>query len=140
MSLRTENQTVLPPRPGWGTSGRAIKLRANFYPFSAIPDSDIHEFDVSIEPSLATKKRLRKRVFQLLEETPAYAAIKSFVVHDNSAILYSAKPIRNNKEPLVIQVAYRDEDAENTPPSAKPKTYTVSIKYIKTLNTADLRR
>jgi eukaryotic translation initiation factor 2C len=100
-------------------------------------DRDIYEYDLAISPD-PQNKRMKKRICQLMAEAPEYAPIKPHVTHDSSAILYSAKPIKNNKEPLVIKIVYRDED--ETQPSPRAKTYTVTIKYVKTMNTGDLKR
>jgi len=135
MSIRSDDPTILPPRPGWGTAGQAIKLRANFYPIK-VPARDIYEYDMAVEPD-PKARRVRKRIFQLMEDAPAYAPVKPHVVHDWSAIMYSAKPINNNKEPLVVELVYRDEDEDK--PSKNAKTFRVTIKWTKTMNTTDLQ-
>lgn len=63
----------LPLRPDFGTVGRPIKLRANFFPVK-IPATSLYEYEVSISPTSGTAaRRVKKRIFQLAEASPQWA-------------------------------------------------------------------
>ena len=69
-ALRTlkQNPNELPVRPGFGTEGRPIKLRANFFPIK-IRSSTYYEYDVALSPVAGTAiRRVKRRIFQLAEQ------------------------------------------------------------------------
>ncbi|KAJ7856608.1 argonaute-like protein [Mycena leptocephala] len=68
-----EDDDDLPLRPGFGTVGRPIKLRANFFPVK-IPAGSLYEYDVAISPTAGTaSRRVKKRIFQLAEASREWA-------------------------------------------------------------------
>ncbi|KAJ2919770.1 hypothetical protein MD484_g671, partial [Candolleomyces efflorescens] len=125
----------LPVRPGFGTAGRPIKLRANFFPVK-VPKGPIYEYDVAITPKAKElARRIKRRIFQLAEATPEWTSkgLKGVVAHDHSAKLVAAKPL---PQPLTIEVQYYDENEE--PPAKGGKRYTMEITYIQPLDTGNL--
>ncbi|KAJ2922390.1 hypothetical protein H1R20_g14704, partial [Candolleomyces eurysporus] len=125
----------LPVRPGFGTAGRAIKLRANFFPVQ-VPKGPLHEYDVAITPKAKElAKRIKRRIFQLAEATPEWTnkGLKGIVAHDHSAKLIAAKLL---PQPLTIEVLYYDENEE--PPKKGGKYYTLEINYVQPLDTGNL--
>ncbi|KAJ7628412.1 argonaute-like protein [Roridomyces roridus] len=126
----------LPTRPGFGTRGRQIKLRANFFPVR-IPKGPLYEFDVSITPTQGTAPgRVKKRIFQLAEASQQWAPMRGFVAHDFAAKLISTQQL---PQPLAIRVPFYDED-EQPPPrdSNRYKEYTLTIRFTKVLDLSAL--
>ena len=124
-TLRT-HPNELPVRPGFGTEGRPIKLRANFFPIK-IRSSTYFEYDVAISPVAGTAiRRVKRRIFQLAEQTPDWErfGLKNNVAHDHSAKLISAKAL---PQPLSIRIPFYDEDEQ---PKAGGKEYTLTITFI----------
>ncbi|KDQ50202.1 hypothetical protein JAAARDRAFT_63333 [Jaapia argillacea MUCL 33604] len=125
----------LPLRPGYGKNGRAIKLRANFFPVR-VPKIPLQEYDVAITPaSGTTNRRLKRRIWQLAEETRdwADAGMRNAVAHDHSAKLIASKKL---PQPLTIAVPYYDEDEAGPQPNGK--TYTLTFNYVQELDTGNL--
>ncbi|PFH51130.1 hypothetical protein AMATHDRAFT_75110 [Amanita thiersii Skay4041] len=125
----------LPVRPGFGTQGKAIKLRANYFPVK-IPKGSVHEYDVAITPIAGTaNRRVKRRIFQLAELIPAWSqhGLKNNVAHDHASKLISVKML---PQPLTIEVPYYDED--ETGPSSNGKTYTLTINYTQSLDLTGL--
>ncbi|KAJ6661468.1 hypothetical protein lerEdw1_014377 [Lerista edwardsae] len=52
-----------PPRPDFGTSGRTIKLQANFFEMD-IPKIDIYHYELDIKPEKCPRRVNRKRLLQ----------------------------------------------------------------------------
>lgn len=125
----------LPSKPGFGTAGKQINLRSNFFAVS-VGKGVVHEYDVAITPATAIR-RVKRRIFQLAEESPEWASygLKGTVAHDHSAKLIAAKPL---PQPLSIRVQFYDEDENG--PTARSKEYTLSITYIQEIDLEGLQR
>jgi len=115
--------------------GKPIKLRTNFFPIR-IPKGPLHEYDVSISPQDVSNRRVRRRIFQLAENTQDWVAngLKGRIAHDSSAKLIAANIL---PQPLSITVLYYEEDDDR---DNGKKEYTLTIKYIHTLETDGLQQ
>jgi len=131
----TLTSNELPLRPGFGTVGRPIKLRANFFPVK-VPKGPLFEYDVSISPVAGTAiRRVKRRIFQLAEQSPDWATqgLRGAVAHDHSSKLISSKLLA---QPLSIRVPFYDEDEDG--PKAGGKEYTLTIEFIQNIDTSAL--
>ncbi|KAI0664173.1 argonaute-like protein [Cubamyces menziesii] len=129
------SDTDLPGRPDFGTKGTAIKLRANFFPVK-VPKGPLYEYDVALQPA-ASNKRLKRRIFQLAEETTEWrnAGMTGKVAHDHSAKLISCFKL---PQPLEIKIAYTEEGEETAEKKRAPKQYVMAIKFIQPIETQAL--
>lgn len=85
----------LPLRPGFGTVGREIKLRANFFPVR-IPAGSLYEYDVAISPTAGTaSRRVKKRIFQLAEDVSEWTQRGLKGIYSTSSHRYSC--LRHSK-------------------------------------------
>ncbi|KAJ6524443.1 argonaute-like protein [Mycena vulgaris] len=133
-SFKTLNpDPARPLRPGYGTLGRAITLRANFFPVR-VPAGPIFDYTVEITPKTDIN-RLKARIFFLLEQSAACQPHLGYIAHDRSQRLVSARKL---PQPLDISVPFY-EDGE-TGPRAGATIYTVSIKLDKELDTESLTK
>jgi eukaryotic translation initiation factor 2C len=130
---KLEVRNKLPLRPGFGTLGNAITLRANFFPIR-IPKGPIYDYTVEITPKTDIN-RLKGRIFFLLEQNPRCAEHLDYITHDNSQRLLSAKKL---PQPLDIEVPFYEEGESK--PRPKAKVYTVSIVFSRILDTSDLTK
>ncbi|KAH9994550.1 argonaute-like protein [Russula compacta] len=136
LSLR---QDAMPPRPDYGTKGKPIKLRTNFFPIR-VPKGPLHEYDVSISPRDVSNRRVRRRIFQLAESTQDWFSngLKGRVAHDSSAKLIAANLL---PQPLTITLTYfEDDDVEGRIKEQGKKEYTLTIKYIQPIETDGLQQ
>ncbi|KAL1748422.1 Piwi domain-containing protein [Schizophyllum fasciatum] len=132
LSLRADD---MPVRPGFGTKGRQVTLRSNYFPVR-IPKRPLYEYDVKISLlSGHANRRLKKRIFQLAEQRPEWTSLglRDNVAHDSSSRMISAKRL---EEPLVVPVPYYDEDEEG--PRAGGKEYTLTIFFVQEIDTSHL--
>ncbi|KAH9027442.1 argonaute-like protein [Lactarius hengduanensis] len=134
LSLR---QDAMPPRPDYGTKGKQIKLRTNFFPVR-VPKGPLHEYDVSCSPQAASSRRVKRRIFQLAETSEDWISngLKGCVAHDFSAKLIAAKML---PQPLTVTVLYFEEDDDSGNDRGK-KEYTLTIKYIQPIETDSLQQ
>ncbi|KAI5116017.1 hypothetical protein M0805_004388 [Coniferiporia weirii] len=127
----TVGNNDLPLRPGWGKVGAPIKMRSNFFPVK-IPRGPLSEYDVKITPPV-TVRRVKRRIFELLEQQADYARFKTGVAHDFGAKLIASKRL---PQPLTFNVAYFDEDESK--PRENGKTYAVEIIFIQDIDLSTL--
>jgi eukaryotic translation initiation factor 2C len=121
-----------PLRPGYGTLGTEVILRANFFPVT-IPKGPIFEYTVGIEPTMP--KELKGRLFQLLDHSVEFKPYVDYIAHDCSARLVAAKKL---PQPLNVRITFIEEGRAVALPNAKK--YTVSIAAIGELETSGLQK
>lgn len=124
----------MPLRPDFGTAGKEIKLRSNFFPVR-VPKGPLYEYDVSFTPAAGTApRRVKRRIYDLAEKTHAWeqAGLSGIVAHDYSSKLIAAQLL---PQPLAISVLYYD-DHEQGPPANGGKQYTLTIKFTQAIDTS----
>ncbi|KAM1309947.1 hypothetical protein ACFX13_006725 [Malus domestica] len=96
-----------PPRPGYGKVGEKVQVRANHF-LVEVADRDLHHYDVSITPEVASKKINRDVIKQLVKlykeshlgkRTPAYDGMKS---------IYTAGPLPFASKEFVVRLAEKE--------------------------------
>jgi eukaryotic translation initiation factor 2C len=124
----------IPLRPGFGTVGKAIKLRTNFFPIK-VPKGPLFEYEVSISPDPKTMRRVKRRIFQLAETSSDWAkfGLRGNVAHDHSTKLIAAKLL---PQPLSIRVPFFEED--ETAPKPGGKEYVLTIEFARNIDTSAL--
>jgi len=120
-----------PLRPEYGTVGTRINLRTNFFAVK-IRKAPIYDYTVTIDPK-SDIRRLKTRIFQLLEQSPAMQPHLTYIAHDSSQRLVAAREL---PQPLQVQIKFY-EDNENGP-GPKAKVYTVSITEPRKLDITEL--
>lgn len=127
------NPSELPLRPGWGTLGQPVSLRSNFFAVR-VPRGPLCEYDVKIKPAVAIR-RIKRRIFELLEQLPEYARYKGGVAHDFGQKLIASRRL---PQPLAFDVPFYDEDEGG--PREGGKTYNVEISFIQDIDLGQLMR
>ncbi|KAG6860668.1 hypothetical protein C0995_008856 [Termitomyces sp. Mi166 len=120
-----------PLRPGFGTLGTPITLRANFFPLK-LPKGPIYDYVVEVSPKTDIN-RIKTRIFELMERNPACTSHIPYIAHDRSQRLVSAKKL---PQPMNIQVPFFEDP--DTSPRPGAKVYIVSIRFERELNPAQL--
>ncbi|KAJ7226883.1 argonaute-like protein [Mycena pura] len=122
-----------PLRPGYGTKGQPITLRANFFPVR-LNKGPIFDYKMEITPKTEIK-RLRERIFFLFEQTPIMQPLLGHIAHDRSARLVSARQL---PQPFNVAVPFY-EDGESGP-RAGGQVYTIAVKFDKELSISELTK
>lgn len=126
----------LPPRPGYGTKGTPITLRTNYFHFQSTAKLPLFRYNVKITPD-EERRRKRRRIFQLLWDTPTFLPIRDRVASDMSSTIISAERLNLAGDGRgEMTVAYYDDDQPG--PHAKSKVYTLAIVMTGTLQVEDL--
>ena len=145
-------QPKLPLRPGYGTLGKGITLRANFFPVR-LPKGPFWDYKVTtkvVEPQDEPKRgkkgkerntgqqptgkrgkdnsrilaSMKRRIFELLEKEPSFQPYRALVAHDHSQRIIAAKEL---PQPLEILLRYIEEDEQH--PRDDANRYSVSIEF-----------
>lgn len=125
-----------PLRPGFGTLGNPILVRANFFALKYKAGLIIHDYSIKISPSTEVRDK-KKRIIELLEESPEFSQHVPYIAHDNSERLVAAQEL---PQPLEIEITYQDEG--ESAPSRNARRYRVEIVKAQTgdLHTDELTR
>ncbi|KXN85174.1 Protein argonaute 5 [Leucoagaricus sp. SymC.cos] len=125
-----------PSRPGFGTAGRAITLRANFFALRISKSVQYYyDYAVSISGPKSDKDGIKIRLFELLEQHPSFRGFAGHVAHDKSQRLVSSKEL---PQPLTVTIKHYDEP--QTSPGPNADEYVVEIQLQRKLATADLTK
>ncbi|KAF8341583.1 Piwi domain-containing protein [Cantharellus anzutake] len=126
-----------PTRPDFGKVGTPIKLRANYFPLTKLPEK-LYEYDLKTTPAVGAR-RVKRRIYELLEKSVAFSPYARYSAHDGSAKLISATPIPMDADGyMTIVVKHYDEDASEDDPTSK--AYEVTITFVKELDIADMQK
>lgn len=126
----TSDVIPLPPRPGYATQGTPIVLRTNYFHFKSTAKLPLYRYNVEIVPD-EKQKRKRRRIFQLLWDTPLFVNIRHLVTSDSGSTIISASLIDLPGDRGRINVTYYDADQAG--PGANPTVYIVAIQKTGTI-------
>ena len=128
-----KSKPVMPLRPGFGTKGTPIKLRANFFAMT-VPKGPVYDYVVEITPNTDINN-IKQRLFNLLEQSDLCRPHLSYIAHDRNQRLVSAKKL---PQPLDIQIPFYEEHERG--PAQDAKVYMMSIRLDRELDTNQLTR
>lgn len=124
-----------PVRPGWGTQGREIAVRTNFFPVELTKDI-LYEYTVKISPEpRSLKPHVKRRVLELFEKSAAIQPYADKIAHDGANRLIAAQRL---PRPLRDKVVYFEDGDDGPPPN--PDIYTVEVTFSRELHTEPLKR
>lgn len=157
LSALTLSEFKLPIRPGYGTDGRRIVLKTNYFRMEIDTSRKLYRYQVEVASDKKKRKpagdgskkeepepevlgrRTKRRAFALLFENPEFQS-----VGDGLATDYSANVITTRKLDLgasgkkAFRITYRE--AEETAPRRQPTTYTFTLTSIGMVPTTELLR
>ncbi|KAI9002409.1 Piwi domain-containing protein [Gaertneriomyces semiglobifer] len=120
-----------PPRPNIGTSGRQIQVRANFFPITSLPGSNLYHYEVEITPDVPPAKN--RRVYQLWEDEQLLSGGLNGIrpVFDGRKNVYAARKLPIGDQDCIYNIDFFDEDDSK---KRGPKKFVLSIKKIAEIN------
>lgn len=133
---KTLIESSFPPRPGYGTQGKAAILWANYFEMIAPMDLTLFRYSIEIRPDEAgrvpTGKRAKRIIGLLIEEHfPQY---RNRIATDYKANLICKSELPIDEEGY--QVQYRSEDEDE--PSQNAKTYRLRLQGTGALSVSEL--
>ncbi|KAK3835053.1 MAG: Piwi domain-containing protein [Linnemannia gamsii] len=124
--------TELVKRPGLGKAGKAIKVRSNFFEVKALPDINIHHYDVTITPDVPPP--VNRRIFDqfvLLNSKSDLA--DSMPVFDGRKNLFSAKELPFESRTFEVTLP-----GEQAAPGKPVKSFRLKVKKAASINLEEL--
>ncbi|KIY63007.1 Piwi-domain-containing protein [Cylindrobasidium torrendii FP15055 ss-10] len=123
-----------PTRPGFGTAGKAVVLRTNFFAlkFSSKLKA-IYDYSISITPSDFLLKR-KERIFELIETHPSVAAHRAYIAHNGSDRLVSAQKL----PAIQLSIPYFEKGQNG--PQQGATVYKVTVEFANELKMAEMQQ
>lgn len=116
--------TRFPARPGYGTVGRKCVIRANHF-LVQVADSDLHHYDVTITPEVASKKVNRLVITELIHLYRESHLGKRIPAYDGRKTLYTAGPLPFRSKEFIVKL---DNDGP-AGPARREREFKVAIKF-----------
>ncbi|KAG0048957.1 Eukaryotic translation initiation factor 2C [Gryganskiella cystojenkinii] len=125
-------------RPGLGTQGRKVRIRANFFEISLLPNINVHHYDVTITPDVPPL--VNRRVFEhflLLHRTSDLAG--ALPVFDGRKNIFSPKEFKFDGKTFDI-ILPEDEPPKGVTPRSPPRSFKVKVKKAADINLEELHQ
>ena len=128
----------LPRRPGYGTVGRAVILRTNYFQIIPKRDLQIFRYHVDIIPGTKVARKKRRILDLLVETVPALASARPAIATDRSSIIVTLKKLAlGSTDSVEGQLMYYEAE-EVGPKQEKPTVYEYKIQYTNTVSVEEL--
>ncbi|RAL16618.1 putative RNA interference and gene silencing protein (Qde2) [Aspergillus homomorphus CBS 101889] len=127
-----------PPRPGFGTQGKAITLFANYFDLMSVGKT-LCRYDLQILEDKSARKPTGKKLKQIVRLLIGehFAHLRSNIVTDFTTTLISQiKLLEEGEDARIYEVRYRDEKEDDYP--EQPMIYRVKCQYTGNLDPSDL--
>ncbi|KAJ3183568.1 hypothetical protein HDU85_001997 [Gaertneriomyces sp. JEL0708] len=135
----TPTVTVLPPRrPGFGSAGRRLQVRTNFFPVLSLPGQNIQHYDVAITPE--TNPRINRRLFSLWEDLNRNGILKNTrPVYDGRKNIFSPRtlPLKDDQALFTLELPDSDEGdgrPRNPRPNRVARQFKIHIRKVGEIN------
>ncbi|KAJ1725255.1 hypothetical protein LPJ53_000584 [Coemansia erecta] len=133
--------TSTKPRTGvfakqYGTSGKSIKVIANYVQVSKYPEDYVYQYDIEIEPKLGRFTRLpppymTRAIYDQGMRKYRQSKLRGVpMVYDARKIAYAPKPVCDPDETLKLDVAYSED--------GRPNDFVIQIRQAAVINTSIL--
>ncbi|XP_060174066.1 protein argonaute 5 isoform X2 [Lycium barbarum] len=112
----------VPARPGFGTAGRKILIKANHF-LVQVADRDLHHYDITISPEVLSKKVCRDIMKKLVEDYKQSHLGGRDLAYDGRKSAYTAGPLPFASKEFVVKF---DNDSGG---ARREREFKVSIKF-----------
>ncbi|CAJ0909392.1 5960_t:CDS:10 [Entrophospora sp. SA101] len=123
-------------RPDYGTKGRAINVRTNFFRITSLPESNIIHYDVTISPDVPPViNRKVYEEFEALHRNEALGGIKP--VFDGRKNVFSPRPLALHEDAGTFDVTIPEDDSITTS-KRPPRIFKIKIRKVGVINMDEL--
>ncbi|XP_050370063.1 protein argonaute 5 [Argentina anserina] len=103
----TAKAVRFPARPGFGTAGKKVQVRANHF-LVEIRERDLHHYDVSISPDVPSKKTNKDIINELVKLYAESHMGKRMLAYDGMKSIYTAGPLPFSSKEFVVKLPERE--------------------------------
>ncbi|XP_050204990.1 protein argonaute 5 [Mercurialis annua] len=126
-----------PSRPGYGKAGMKCVVRANHF-LVDVADRDLHQYDVSINPEITSKKVNRDVISQLIRLFRESHLGNRRAAYDGRKSIYTAGPLPFESKEFVVKLPDSDGNAAGSSSASSKKREREFKVVIKFASKADL--
>ncbi|CAI2168374.1 8249_t:CDS:2 [Funneliformis geosporum] len=122
-------------RPCFGRNGREIRVRANFFEVTAVPEANIHHYDIAITPEVPPS--LNRKIYKQFE----FINCKNnniLPVYDGRKNIFTSSPLPFG-EAASFEVNLQEDDG-STSSKRPPRTFKIKFKKVNEINMEELQR
>ncbi|KAK7843798.1 protein argonaute 5 [Quercus suber] len=121
---------VIPRRPGYGSVGKKIEVRANHF-LVEVADRDLHHYDVTITPKITSKKVNGSVMTQLDTMYRESHFGNRRAAYDGRKSLYTAGALPFTSKEFIVKLQNEDHPASSSSGSSrKERQFKVAIKLV----------
>ncbi|XP_050370071.1 protein argonaute 5-like [Argentina anserina] len=127
----SSSKAVKPPpqRPGFGTAGKKIQVRANHF-LVQVAERDLHHYDVSISPEVTSKKIHRDVINQLVHLYSETHLGKRIPAYDGMKSLYTGGPLPFSSKEFVVKLVPKDTGSSSSNSLKKDREFRVVLTLV----------
>ena len=138
-TLSLKDSPPLPLRPGYGTDGRVIHLRTNYFAMQIDPNKLIYKYTVGIKAERKKRNedgmeqeqpkagRKQRQAFAILFEEPEFRNLNPGLATDYANTILTSTPIKlGPTKSRVFNIVYRDVEDRVAPPNATRYSFTIT--------------
>ncbi|KAL7173807.1 hypothetical protein ACSBR2_033131 [Camellia fascicularis] len=119
----SSSKSLRPPaRPGYGTIGRKCIVRANHF-LVDVANKDLHHYDVTITPEVASKKVCRDIISELIVSYRESHLGKLWPAYDGRKSLFTAGKLPFISKDFVVKLVDKDDQTR------REREFKVAIKF-----------
>lgn len=150
---RTRDETIdgFPGRRGYGTKGKSIILRANYFTMTTAyeakqPETPLYRYEINVQPEISKPKK--RRLFELLMQHPSLKDVPSAT--DFASILVTTKKLDEAKLTADWKKVTLPTESSSQPPTQQDQapdfvreardrnTFAVAVKYKLSFNLREM--
>ncbi|RIA82435.1 Piwi domain-containing protein [Glomus cerebriforme] len=124
-------------RPSLGNQGREIRVRANFFEVTSLPEANIHHYDITITPEVPPS--LNRKVYQEFEELNSKSNFNNILpVFDGRKNIFTFEPLPF-KDSATFDIILPEDDG-STSTKRQPRAFKIKLKKVNEINMKELQR
>ena len=123
-------------RPGFGSEGKKITVKTNYFPLTSLPEADVHHYDIDITPEKCPAAILRK-VFKAAVESNREKFDAIIPIFDGRSNAFSPRRLPFASQTFMV-VLPEDGDAAAPNPKRAPREFRMKMRHVNSVNMAEV--
>ncbi|GAB5586216.1 hypothetical protein Unana1_01116 [Umbelopsis nana] len=126
-------------RPDVGNTGRATRVRANFFEVQSFPQNNIHHYDITITPDVPPV--INRKIWKTFEDQGGQGSLAGIKpVYDGRKNIFSPKSLPLEDNAGMFEITLPEDDARAASSKRPPRVFKLKIKKTGEVVMEELRR